>query len=120
MASSGISRDASVSPSRTGLGVDLHFQSPTSSRCCFDFGFQKNPCPSGRGRGKRMTHKIILFLLFASALIRSNLVEAQQPKKVTRICYLGAGRRFYFSNSREAISRTFTRDRLRRGAEPHH
>ena len=55
-----------------------------------------------------MNHKIILFLLFASALIRSNLVEAQQPKKVTRICYLGAA-----DASTSAILAKPFRERLR-------
>jgi len=35
-----------------------------------------------------MNHKVVLFLLIASALICSNLAEAQQPKKVPRIGYL--------------------------------
>jgi putative ABC transport system substrate-binding protein len=35
-----------------------------------------------------MNHKGILFLIAASALICSNLSEAQQPKKVPRIGYL--------------------------------
>src|SRR5262245_15287244 len=35
-----------------------------------------------------MNHKVILFLLAASALICSNLAEAQQAKKVPRIGYL--------------------------------
>src|SRR5215510_10739420 len=37
-----------------------------------------------------MNHKVILFLLAASALICSNLTEAQQPKKVPRIGYLSS------------------------------
>ena len=37
-----------------------------------------------------MNHKVILFLFAASALICSNLAEAQQPKKVPRIGYLAA------------------------------
>ena len=56
----------------------------------FDFGF-KNSVSTGRGSGvrePRMNHKVILFLLAASALICSNLTEAQQPKKVPRIGYL--------------------------------
>jgi len=37
-----------------------------------------------------MNHKVTLFLLAASALICSNLTEAQQPKKVHRVGYLTA------------------------------
>jgi ABC-type uncharacterized transport system substrate-binding protein len=37
-----------------------------------------------------MNHKVILFLIAASALICSNLAEAQQPKKVPRIGYLSS------------------------------
>src|SRR5215813_14409508 len=35
-----------------------------------------------------MSHKVILFLIAASALICANLAEAQQPKKLPRIGYL--------------------------------
>ena len=35
-----------------------------------------------------MNHKIILFLLAASVLIRFHPADAQQPKKVPRIGYL--------------------------------
>jgi putative tryptophan/tyrosine transport system substrate-binding protein len=38
-----------------------------------------------------MNHKVILFLFAASALICSNLAEAQQPKKVPRIGYISSG-----------------------------
>src|SRR5215813_8096897 len=37
-----------------------------------------------------MNHKVTLFLLAASALICSNLAEAQQPKKVSRLGYLSS------------------------------
>src|SRR5262245_38862720 len=37
-----------------------------------------------------MNHKVILFLIAASALICSNLAAAQQPTKVPRIGYLSA------------------------------
>ena len=50
----------------------------------------KFPLPLGEGQDKepRMNHKVTLFLLAASALVCSNLAEAQQPKKVSRIGYL--------------------------------
>ena len=35
-----------------------------------------------------MNHKVILFLIAASALICANLAEAQQPKRLPRIGYL--------------------------------
>jgi hypothetical protein len=38
-----------------------------------------------------MNHKVTLFLLAAAALICSNLAEAQQPKKISRIGLLLTG-----------------------------
>jgi len=42
MVSSGISRDASVSPSRTGLGVDLLSKAQPVLAVVFDFGFKNS------------------------------------------------------------------------------
>src|SRR5262245_6622504 len=50
-----------------------------------------------------MNHKVILFLLAASVLIFSNLIEAQQPTKVFRIGYLSAFDPAVESASSEAI-----------------
>src|SRR5262245_38173959 len=50
-----------------------------------------------------MNHKVIVFLFTASALICSNLADAQQPKKIPRIGYLSSGDSATESDRSEAI-----------------
>jgi len=59
----------------------------------FDFGFKKFPLRWERVRVRkpRMNHKVILLLLAASALICSNLTEAQQQGKIFSIGFLDNG-----------------------------
>src|SRR5215510_4659039 len=90
MVSSGISRTLPFLPAEQGwVSIYISRAQPVLA-VVFDFGFKNSPSRWERVRVRepRMNHKVIPFLLAASALICSNLTEAQEPKRVPRIIYL--------------------------------
>src|SRR5215510_12245658 len=92
MVSSGISRTLPFLPAEQGwVSVSISRAQPVLA-VVFDFGFKNSPSRWERVRVRepRMNHKVILFLFVASALICSNLTEAQQPKKIAQIGYMSA------------------------------